>query len=69
MTQHRIAAESEADQTALLLNTARDRLALADRHEAEALKRAHLFDADSAARSAHHFAVAEGLRGRARFRL
>lgn len=57
-----------ADVT-ILLNTARERLALADEHEAEALKHAMSLDADSAARAAHHFAVAEGLRGRARFRL
>lgn len=53
----------------ILLNTARERLALADQHEVEALKHATSLDAESAARAAHHFAVADGLRGRARFRL
>lgn len=56
-----------AEDTAALLKRAADRAALADQHEAEAVRLAAAPDADSIARSAHHFVVAAGLRGRARF--
>jgi hypothetical protein len=56
------------DETARLLNTAAERRAMADRHEAEAVRLSYEHDADSLARSAHHFTIAAGLRGQARFR-
>lgn len=55
------------EETARLLNTAAARLARADWHEAQAAQLADADDADSIARAAHHFTVAAGLRGRARF--
>jgi hypothetical protein len=61
------AGEGESE-TAALLNRIAERGRLADRHEAEALRWAGNMDADSTARAAHHFIVAEGLRGRARGR-
>lgn len=57
----------EAEAVARLLTTAADRLAMADHHEAEAVRLARGTDAESIARSAHHFTIAAGLRGRARF--
>lgn len=56
------------EETARLLNTAAERREMADRHEAEAVRLAYAEDADSVARSAHHFTIAAGLRGQARFR-
>ncbi|MDH4746663.1 hypothetical protein OMP43_21790 [Sphingomonas sp. CBMAI 2297] len=42
-------------------------LALAQQHEEQAIQLAESMDPASVAMSAHHFTVAEGLRGRARF--
>jgi len=42
-------------------------LELADRHEEKAVELAQHWDAGSVAKSADHFTVAAGLRGRARF--
>ncbi len=56
------------EETARLLNTAAERRMMADHHEAEAVRLAYEHDADSLARSAHHFTIAAGLRGQARFR-
>lgn len=49
------------------LAAVKERLALADRHETMALRLADHMDGDSIARAAHHFVIADGLRGRARF--
>ena len=57
----------EVEAVARLLTMAADRLAMADRHEAEAVRLSCGTDAESIARSAHHFTIAAGLRGRARF--
>lgn len=56
------------EEVALLLNTAADRRRQADQHEVEAVRLSAATDADSIARSAHHFIIAAGLRGQARFR-
>jgi len=56
------------DDVARLLNNAALRREQADRHEAEAVRLSVAADAESLARSAHHFIIAAGLRGQARFR-
>ena len=49
------------------LSRVREMLALAQQHEDKAIALAQQMDTASVAMAAHHFTVAEGLRGRARF--
>lgn len=60
-------AKAQLD-VAVLLSNAAMRREQADKHEAEAVRLSVATDADSLARSAHHFIIAAGLRGQARFR-
>lgn len=60
-------ADGQVDVAALLRNAA-ERREQADKHEAEAVRLSASTDADSIARATHHFIIAAGLRGRARFR-
>lgn len=49
------------------LSRVQEMLALAEQHEARAVELSRYPDGGSVAKCAHHFAIAAGLRGRARF--